>query len=263
VLQAYEQLRHTVREALPQLFGHFPTADFEIRPIEAFRDKSMPSSYVASSPDGARLGVFYLNTAAVRNGGSAVMSSSLFLHEAIPGHHLQQALQRENKALPVFRKFAWYTAFAEGWALYAEGLGQDLGIYHNRRARLGMLYAELMRAARLVVDVGIHDKGWTRQQAIDYLLTTVGVPQEEAEREVERYMAWPGQALGYKIGQLAILDIRHKAEKELGAAFDIRAFHDELLQDGAMPLNILEAKMAQWIAAQSPPNPNAPQANTP
>src|SRR5215831_5761790 len=230
VLQGYAQLRHTVREGLPQLFGRLPTADFEIRPIEEFREKSMPSSYVASSPDGARPGVFYLNAAAVRSGGSAVISSSLFLHEAIPGHHLQLALQRENKALPIFRKFAGYTAFVEGWALYAEGLGQELGIYHNRRDRLGMLSNELMRAARLVVDVGIHDKGWTRQQAIDYMLTTVDVPQQEAEREVERYMAWPGQALGYKIGQLRILDIRQKAETTLGASFDLRAFHDAVLE---------------------------------
>lgn len=263
LLHSYAQLRHAVRLALPQLFGRFPTADFEIRPIEAFREKSMPSSYVASSPDGTRLGVFYLNTAALKSGGSATISPSLFLHEAIPGHHLQQALQRENKALPIFRKFAWYNAFGEGWALYAEGLGQEMGIYQNRRERLGMLADELFRAARLVVDVGIHDRGWTRQQAIDYLLTTVGGPPERAEREVERYMAWPGQALGYKIGQLRILDMRQKAAKRLGAAFDIRAFHDELLQDGAMPLDILEAKMEQWIAAQSTHNPKAPQAATP
>jgi len=222
----------------------------------------MPSSYVASSPDGSRPGVFYLNTAALKSGGSAMISPSLFLHEAIPGHHWQIALQREHKALPIFRKFASYNAFVEGWALYTEGLGQEMGIYQNRRERLGMLANELFRAVRLVVDVGIHDKGWTRQQAIDYMLTTVGGSQEGAEREVERYMAWPGQALGYKIGQLKILEIRNKAEKMLGAAFDIRAFHDELLQDGALPLNILEAKMDQWIAAQSPHNPPAPQADT-
>lgn len=258
LLRGYGELRDSVIKALPRLFGRFPAADFEIRPIEAFREKSMPSSYVAASLDGSRPGVFYLNTSPVKNTGSAAVSRSLFLHEAVPGHHLQMALQRENSGLPAFRKFAWYIAFGEGWALYSESLGEELGVYQNRRDRLGMLYGELFRAARLVVDVGLHEKGWTRQQAIDYMLATVGGSQEGIEREVERYMAWPGQALGYKIGQLKIIEIRKKAEKTLGASFDIRAFHDELLKDGGMPLDILEAKMDRWIAAQSARGPYTP-----
>jgi uncharacterized protein (DUF885 family) len=246
LVNGYAEFRGSVQAALPRLFGRFPRAGFEIRPIEAFRERSMPSSYEAPAPDGSRPGVFYLNTAALRGNRAVPVNRSLFLHEAVPGHHFQISLQRENGDLPDFRRFGWYTAFGEGWALYAESLGAELGVYTNRRDRLDMLLAERFRAARLVVDVGLHDKGWARQQAIDYL----GGSRDNAEREVDRYMAWPGQALGYKIGQLTILGLRRKAEATLGGAFDIRAFHDELLKDGAMPLSILEAKMDRWIAAQ-------------
>jgi uncharacterized protein (DUF885 family) len=243
----YTGLRASVEAALPRLFGRFPRAGFEIRPIEAFRERSMPSSYEASSPDGARAGIFYLNASELRRpGGTAVVYRNLFLHEAVPGHHLQIALQRENAALPGFRRFGGYNAFGEGWALYAESLGDELGVYPTRRDRLDMLNAELFRAARLVVDVGLHERSWTKQQAIEYL----GGRRENAEREVERYMVWPGQALGYKIGQLRIRGLRARAEAALGAAFDVRAFHDELLKDGSMPLDILEAKMDRWVAAQ-------------
>lgn len=246
LLKGYTDLRTAVEAVLPKSFGLFPRATYEIRPIEAFRERSMPSSYEAPSLDGSRLGVFYLNTAEVRAGQAAPVYRSLFLHEAVPGHHFQVTLQRENRDLPDFRRFGWYVAFGEGWALYAEGLGAELGLYPNRRDWLDMLYSELFRAARLVVDVGLHEKGWTKQRAIDYL----GGSRESAEREVERYMAWPGQALGYKIGQLKILALRRKAEAALGASFDVRAFHDELLKDGAMPLSILEAKMVRWLAAR-------------
>jgi uncharacterized protein (DUF885 family) len=246
LVRGYAELRVSVEAALPRLFGRFPRAGFEIRPIEAFRERSMPSSYEAASPDGSRPGVFYLNAAALRGGGTARVSRSLFLHEAVPGHHFQMALQRENRALPVFRRFAWYTAFGEGWALYAESLGGELGVYPARRDRLDMLHGERFRAARLVVDVGLHDRGWTRERAIDYL----GGRRENAEREVDRYMVWPAQALGYQIGHLRIRSLRAKAEATLGASFDVRAFHDELLKDGAMPLTILEAKMDRWIATQ-------------
>jgi hypothetical protein len=159
--------------------------------------------------------VFYLNAAGLKTSGSATVGRSLFLHEAVPGHHFQMALQRENAGLQAFRKFGWYNAFGEGWALYAESLGDELGIYQNRRDRLGMLNDELFRAGRLVVDVGLHEKGWSREQAIDYLRKTIGVSREGAEREAERYMAWPGQALSYKIGQLKILEIRKRAEQKL------------------------------------------------
>ena len=246
LLSGYARLRADVDAALPRLFGRLPKAGFEVRPIEAFRERSMPSSYVAASPDGARAGVFYLNTGDLRGDGSASVSRNLFLHEAVPGHHLQIALQRENTALPVFRRFGSYNAFVEGWALYAEGLGVELGVYPNRWDRLGMLLAEHFRASRLVVDTGLHARGWSRERAMQYL----GGPTPDNAREVERYMAWPGQALGYKMGQLKILALRRKAEAALGPAFDVRVFHDELLRDGALPLDVLEAKMDRWLAAQ-------------
>jgi len=246
LLQAYAEFRASVEAKLPTLFGRFPKAGFEIRPIEAFRERSMPSSYVPASPDGARPGVFYLNAAALREGRAASVSRALFLHEAVPGHHLQMALQREKRGLPGFRRFAWYNAFGEGWALYAESLGIELGAYGNRHDRLNMLGAERFRAKRLVVDVGLHAKGWTRERAIAYL----GGSREDSEREVERYMAWPGQALGYKIGQLKIVGLRRKAEAALGASFDLRQFHDAVLEDGGMPLSVLEAKMERWIAGR-------------
>jgi len=244
LLRGYTLLRADVDAALPRLFGRLPKAAFEIRPIEAFRERSMPSSYESSSPDGSRPGVFYLNTAELRNGGSAAVYRALFLHEAVPGHHLQIALQRENSALPGFRRFGSHTAFVEGWALYAESLGDELGVYPSRWDRLGMLNGELFRAQRLVVDTGLHAKGWTREQAMNYL--------GGAQLEVERYMAWPGQALAYKIGQLKILALRRKAAAALGPAFDVRAFHDEVLRDGAVPLDVLEAKIDRWLSRRGP-----------
>jgi uncharacterized protein (DUF885 family) len=251
LLAAYGNVRTSVEAALPTLFGRLPRSSFEIRAIEAFREQSMPSSYEAPSLDGSRVGVFYLNVLDARDGRTAHVSRSLLLHETVPGHHLQMTLQRENASLPDFIRFGWYTAYGEGWALYAESLGDELGVYANRRDRLDMLINEEFRAARLVVDVGIHEKGWTRQQAVDYLPG----PRGNAEREVERYMAWPGQALGYKIGQLKIRALRTKAQAALGPAFDVRAFHDELLGDGGVPLSILEAKMDRWIEAQKSRRP--------
>jgi uncharacterized protein (DUF885 family) len=252
LVAAYADLRASIEAKLPALFGRLPKAGFEIRAIEAFREQSMPTSYAASSPDGARPGVFYLNAADVRGGRGTAVSRSVFLHEAVPGHHLQIALQRENRQLPGFRRFGGYNAFAEGWALYAESLGTELGAYGNRHDQVEMLGAELYRAKRLVLDVGLHTKGWTRERAIAYF----GGRRETAEREVERYMAWPGQALGYKIGQLTIVRLRKKAEKTLGKAFDLRAFHDALLEEGGMPLTVLEARMDRWVAARRATSPS-------
>ncbi|HEU4370734.1 MAG TPA: DUF885 domain-containing protein [Methylomirabilota bacterium] len=246
LLNGYAELRAAVDETLPRLFGRLPRAGFEIRPIEAFRERSMPSSYEAAAPDGSRPGVFYLNAGELRRRGSAPVYRNLYLHEAVPGHHFQIALQRENTDLPGFQRFGWYTAFGEGWALYAEALGVELGAYRSRWDRLGMLSGELFRARRLVVDVGLHDKGWTREQAVQYL----GGRTPNNELEVDRYTVWPGQALGYKIGQLKFLELRQKAEAALGSAFDVRAFHDELLRDGALPLSVLEAKVNRWVARQ-------------
>jgi uncharacterized protein (DUF885 family) len=168
----------------------------------------------------------------------------------MPGHHFQVSLQRENGALPNFRRFGRYTAFSEGWALYVESLGGALGLYSDPFQDFGRLNSELFRAVRLVVDVGLHQKGWSRQQAVDYLTQNTLTSESGAMLEVDRYIAWPAQALSYKIGQLKISAIRAKAEKMLGSKFDIRAFHDELLKDGAVPLDLLEAKMDAWIDSQ-------------
>jgi uncharacterized protein (DUF885 family) len=246
LVRAYTELRASVETVMPRLFGRLPRAAFEVRAIEPFRERSMPSSYVASSIDGLRPGVFYLNTGDARGQAGAIVLRNLFLHEAVPGHHLQMALQRENTELPRYRRFGWFTAFGEGWALYAESLGPELGVYPTRHDRLAMLEGELFRARRLVVDVGLHELGWTREQALPYR----GGPTPNNELEVERYMVWPGQALAYKIGQLKIRELRTRAEAALGPVFDVRAFHDELLRDGAMPLDILETKMDRWLQAR-------------
>ncbi|MBI3060990.1 MAG: DUF885 domain-containing protein [Deltaproteobacteria bacterium] len=250
LIQAYEELRARVTPQLNRLFGLVPQAPYEIRPIEEFRERSAPSQYWSPSPDGSRPGIFYVNAAGVQE-RPRQPSEPLFLHEAVPGHHLQISLQRQNPALPRLRRFGRYTAFSEGWALYAEGLGHELGLYTDPDQYLGRLNSELFRAVRLVVDVGLHHKGWTRGQALKFMMQNTGASEAGAALEIDRYIALPGQALAYKIGQLKISQIRARAEKALGANFDIRAFHDELLKDGAMPLDLLEAKMDGWIAGPS------------
>jgi uncharacterized protein (DUF885 family) len=177
-------------------------------------------------------------------------SESLFLHEALPGHHFQISIQREQERLPRFRRFGNYNAFVEGWALYAESLGPELGLYNEPSQYFGRLNSELFRAARLVVDVGLHRKNWSRDQAVQFMRETTGASEAGASLEIDRYIAWPAQALSYKIGQLKISAIRSKAEKTLGSKFDIRAFHDEMLKDGAMQLDLLERKMDVWIETQ-------------
>jgi uncharacterized protein (DUF885 family) len=246
LINGYEQIRRTVTPELAKLFGRMPEAPFEIRTIEEFRERSAPSQYWSASPDGSRPGIFYVNASNVEKNRRRA-SEPLFLHEAVPGHHFQISLQQEREDLPRFQRFADYTAFVEGWALYAESLGTELGLYKEPHQYFSRLNSELFRAVRLVVDVGLHRKNWSRAQAIQYLVDTAMSSESGATLEVDRYIAVPGQALGYKIGQLKISSIRSKAEKLLGAKFDLRAFHDELLKDGALPLDILEAKMDRWI----------------
>jgi len=176
-----------------------------------------------------------------------VSDESLFLHEAIPGHHYQISLQQENKALPTFRKNIWYSAYGEGWALYCESLGKELGLYTDPYQYFGMLSAEMHRAIRLVVDTGIHSKGWTREKAIQYSIDHEAESEESITAEVERYMAGAGQALSYKIGQLKIRELRSKAEKEKGEKFNIQEFHNKVLESGCVPLNVLEAKINTWL----------------
>jgi uncharacterized protein (DUF885 family) len=175
--------------------------------------------------------------------------TALFLHEGQPGHHYQIALAQELP-LPRFRRAGWYDAHGEGWALYAEGLGREMGLYEDQPQYLGRLLMELHRAVRLVVDTGLHDKGWTREQAIAYVRETEGRDQDSARRAIERYMAWPGQALSYKVGELKILELRQRARAALGERFDIKGFHTQVLGEGVMPLQMLEARVDRWIAAQ-------------
>src|SRR5262249_1546903 len=199
---------------------------------------------------GSRPGVFYVNAEGISDKNPRLVSESLFLHEAVPGHHFQISLQREQENLPRFRRFGGYTAFVEGCALYAESLGGELGLYTEPYQYFTRLNSELFRAVRLVVDTGLHRKGWTRGQALQFLMETTLSSEPGAALEIDRYIAMPAQALAYKIGQLKISAIRNKAENALGAKFDIRNFHDELLKDGALPLDLLDAKMDQWIQVQ-------------
>lgn len=250
LLDAYNGLRATVDAGVPALFSLLPKAGFEIRPVEEFRAASAAGgSYQGPSEDGTRPGIFYVNTYDLPSRKTWDMEA-LYLHEAIPGHHFQIALQQELAELPKFRRFGGETAFAEGWGLYAESLGKELGVYTDPYQYFGRLQAELWRAIRLVVDTGLHSKGWTREQVIEYMLSNSATTNTEAVSEAERYIAIPGQALAYKIGELKIKQLRARAEKELGTKFDIRAFHAEVLRDGSVPLSVLESKIDRWVAAQ-------------
>lgn len=250
LLTGYELLRARVDMALPLLFAVKPQAGFEIRAIEAFRAPSeATAAYVPPSADGKRPAVFYVNTYDLPSRPKYTMEA-LYLHEAVPGHHLQIALAQEATGLPRVRRFAWDTAYGEGWALYAESLGRDLGLYTDVYSVFGGLTMEMWRAVRLVVDTGIHSRGWTREQAIDYFRANTALGETDIAAEVERYIAWPGQALAYKIGQLKFLELRQRAQEKLGPRFDIRAFHTQVVMSGSLPLSVLEAKVDRWIAAQ-------------
>ncbi len=247
LVAGYVAIKQRVDPALPRLFGVLPKADYEVRPVEPFREKSAAGgSYQAASEDGSRPGVFYANAYDLKARPKWAMES-LSLHEGNPGHHFQISIQREQQALPRFRRFGRYTAYSEGWALYAESLGPELGMLTDPYQYYGMLEAELWRSIRLVVDTGLHSKGWTRQQVLDYMEANSATGEARRVAEAERYMAIPGQALAYKIGQLKIREFRSDAEKALGSDFDIRAFHDEVLLSGALPLHALEAKLDRWM----------------
>jgi uncharacterized protein (DUF885 family) len=250
LLDAYNALRARTEAGVPKLFSLTPKAGFEIRPVEPFRAASSAGgSYQSPSEDGKRPGIFYVNTYDLPSRKTWDMES-LFLHEAIPGHHFQIALQQELTGIPKFRRFGGETAFAEGWGLYAESLGKELGVYTDPYQYFGRLQAELWRAIRLVVDTGLHSKDWTREQVIAYMLENSAASETESVSEAERYIAIPGQALAYKIGELKIKELRARAEAALGDRFDIKAFHAEVLQDGSVPLAVLESKIDRWIAAQ-------------
>jgi uncharacterized protein (DUF885 family) len=250
LLVYYRGLEDKVNARVPELFSLTPKAGFEIRPVEAFRAQSAAGgSYMRPSEDGTRPGIFYVNTYDLPT-RKTWDAEDLFLHEAIPGHHFQLALQQELTGLPKFRRFGGEIAFSEGWGLYAESLGKDLGLYTDPYNYFGYLQNELWRAIRLVVDTGLHSKGWTREQVIRYMLDNSAESETQATAEAERYMAIPGQALAYKIGELKIKELRARAEQALGDRFDIRAFHAEVLKDGSVPLDVLEGKIDRWIARQ-------------
>ncbi|WP_206859679.1 DUF885 domain-containing protein [Lysobacter changpingensis] len=250
LLKYYRGLEAKINEKIPTQFSLIPKSPFEIRPVEPFREKSAAGGqYYPPSEDGTRPGIFYVNTYDLPS-RKIWDAEDLYLHEAIPGHHFQIATQIELKDLPAFRRWSIQSAFAEGWGLYAESLGKDLGVYTDPYSYFGYLQNELWRAIRLVTDTGLHSKGWTRDQVISYMKENSAVSDTTAVAEAERYIAWPGQALAYKIGELKIKELRAKAEKELGGKFDVREFHAEVLKDGAVPLAVLEQKIDRWIASK-------------
>lgn len=250
LIQGYRDMSDHITELSKNLFDVMPKSSFEVRRVEPFREASASGgAYQAGTPDGSRPGIFYANAYDIKARGKWAMES-LFLHEAIPGHHFQIMIQRENEELPGFRRFGGFTAYTEGWGLYAESLGKELGVYTDPYQFFGGLNAELWRSIRLVVDTGIHAKGWSRQEVLDYMYANSAVAEVRAVAEAERFMAIPGQALAYKVGQLKIREIRNRAEATLGDKFSVKAFHTEVLRDGAMPLSILEAKIDHWVQSQ-------------
>lgn len=249
VIDNFNAIHERMKPNLDKLFGEKPKTPFEVKRTEAFREASGSAEYNQGSLDGTRPGIFYVPIPDVKK-YNVFADEDLFLHEAIPGHHYQISLQQENKDLPEFRKTIWFNAYGEGWALYTESLGKELGLYTDPYQYFGMLSAEMHRAIRLVVDTGIHTKGWTREKAIQYSLDNEAEPEESIVAEIERYMAIPGQALSYKIGQLKIRELRTKAEKELGSKFDIKEYHDQVLDAGCLPLSVLESKINRWIESK-------------
>ena len=248
VIDNFNSIHLKMMPQVNSLFGLQPKTSFEVRRTEAFREKSASAQYNSGSLDGTRPGIFYVPIPNVDK-YNFFSDEDLFLHEAIPGHHFQISLQQENQSLPSFRKSLWYSAYGEGWALYSESLGTELGLYDDPYQYFGMLSAEMHRAIRLVVDTGIHTKGWSREEAIQYSLDNEAESEASITSEIERYMANPGQALSYKIGQLKIRELRSKAEKKLGEKFDIKIFHEKVLESGCIPLELLEEKIEKWISS--------------
>ena len=250
ILDAFENIHKTMMPNLQKMFGHTPKTPFEIRQTESFRAASASAEYNQGSADGTRPGIFYIPILDATTFTTTSGMESLFLHEAIPGHHYQISLQQENEKLPRFRRFGGNNAYAEGWALYCESLGKELGLYTDPYQYMGALGDEIHRAIRLVVDVGMHAKGMTREQAIQYMMDNEQISEEGATAEIERYMVIPAQALGYKLGALKIRELRTRYEQQLGAAFNLSDFHDAVLKDGNTPLEVLENKMDAWAAKQ-------------
>ncbi len=249
VIQNFNNIHERMKPQIAALFDLKPKAGFEVRRTEAFREESASAEYIPGTKNGSRPGIFYVPIPDVTS-RNTFMDEALFLHEAIPGHHFQLSLQQENQALPKFLHAEGMGVFVEGWALYAESLGVELGLYTDPYQLFGMLSMEMHRAIRLVVDSGIHAKGWTREEAIQYSLDHEADSEASITSEIERYMATPGQALSYKIGQMKIRELRSRAENALGTKFNIKEFHNQVLNSGSLPMKLLEEKINNWIATQ-------------
>jgi uncharacterized protein (DUF885 family) len=250
LLREYRDIAKRADPELMKLFGKLPRTPYGVIPVPAYAEKSQTTAYYQrGSVEAGRPGNFFANTYALETRPRWEMEA-LTLHEAVPGHHLQLALQDELEDVPWFRRVGGYTAFVEGWGLYSESLGEDMGFYQDPYSKFGQLTYEMWRAIRLVVDTGMHHLGWSRQQAIDYFMANAGKQEHDVVVEVDRYIVWPGQALAYKIGELKIKELRAYATDELGEAFDIREFHDEVLGRGALPLSVLDANIRAWVGAK-------------
>ena len=248
VIDNFNKIHEKMTPQVNKLFGLQPKTPFEVRRTESFREASASAEYNPGSLDGTRPGIFYVPIPNIKE-YNYFSDEDLFLHEAIPGHHYQISLQQENTSLPSFRKSLWYSSYGEGWALYSESLGEELGLYDDPYQYFGMLSAEMHRAIRLVVDTGLHTKGWSREKAIQYSLDNEAESEAGITSEIERYMANPGQALSYKIGQLKIRELRSNAEQKLGDKFDIKMFHEKVLESGCIPLQLLEEKINKWVTS--------------
>jgi len=251
LIDDYKSYIAGMKPKLPQLFGRLPKAPLEVLPVPAYMEKDQAAAYYDNgTPDGSRPGRVYVNTYNFAERSLAPVEAVSY-HEGLPGHHLQISIAQELTGLPEFRKYTYYTAYTEGWGLYSERLGKDIGFYQDPYSDYGRLEGDMWRAIRLVVDTGVHSQHWTRQQMVDYFHEHSSIDETNIQAEVDRYIAWPAQALGYKMGQLKILELREKAKTALGPKFDIKAFHDEVLDSGALPLDVLDRRVTGWIASQN------------
>lgn len=249
ILDLYRKDIDQMWQQLPKLFGRLPKAKLEVMPIEEYHEKESATHYNPGTPDGSRPAHVMVNTSDYEHRKLISVESTAY-HEGVPGHHMQVSIAQEMPTLPPFRQHAFFSAYQEGWALYSERLGKEIGFYQDPYSDYGRLQDEMLRAIRLVVDTGLHYKKWTRQQVVDYFHAHSDIDEPEVQSETDRYIAWPGQALAYKMGQLKILELRAQAQKELGGKFDLRAFHDEVLAGGALPLDVLGERIDEWISEQ-------------
>jgi len=249
ILDLYRKYINQMEAKLPTMFGRLPKAKLEVMQIEEFREKEASTHYVQPAQDGSRPGHVMVNTGDFKNRTTVEIETTAY-HEGVPGHHMQIAIAQELPQLPPFRQNEYYTAYTEGWALYSERLGKEVGFFQDPYSYYGHLEDDMLRAIRLVVDTGFHYKHWTRQQVVDFFHDHSAVDEPDVQSETDRYMAWPAQALGYKIGQLEILKLRQYSKDELGDKFNLSAFHDEVLGAGALPLDVLTTRIHEWVATQ-------------